>query len=223
MEVDIFSQVANGFYAKSLGHIRVEGESGLIQATSSSVPQSSDSSLFPQFSGRGFAALDYSPSENIAVQWVFPSLPISSEYQFSFLYSNQDRRSRRLPVTLLQSGRNHNARVTFLSNCFACTAYLTSSDANQVTEHVNFTLTQSMVTIVLPLSSINISLDVIIAVPRDFFHPVNLEDVARFSSTCDILSGSSKYVKFLIMCTVYKSGLFFQQFFLSSEFSTTFY
>lgn len=189
MEVDIFVRVANGFYAKSIDSIRVEGESGIIQATSTSVPQNSHPSLFPQFSGRGYASLNYSQSEIVIVQWTFPSLPTSSEYQFGFRYSSHDHRNRRRSVNIMQGGRTFAARITFLANCLSCTAYLTSSDANQVTQNANYSLVQSMVTIMVTFSSVDISLDVIIAIPQQFYNPVELDDVSQFLSSCANISG----------------------------------
>lgn len=188
VEVDIFVRIANGFYAKSLDSIRVEGESGIVQATSAPVPQNSDPSLFPQFSGQGYASLNYSQSEIVIVQWAFPTLPTSSEYQFSFRYSSHDHRNRRRSVNIMQGGRNFDARVTFLANCFSCTAYLTSSDANQVTQRANYTLEQSLVLITVTFSSVDISLDTIVATPLQFYNPVSLDDATRFLSLCAVNS-----------------------------------
>ena len=185
-EVEIFAQVVQGFYASSLDAIRVEGESGIIQQTSIFVPHSSDRSLFPGFSGRGFALLNYTESEIFDAQWVFPSLPTASEYQFSFLYSSHGRRSRRLEVLIMQEGSSINARVTFLAGCMGCTAYLLIP--SQLARPANFSLTEAMLTIVVSLSSLDISLDAIVAVPKEFFNPLTLSDPPRFLSTCDIIS-----------------------------------
>lgn len=190
VEVDIFVQVVNGFYAKSLNDVTVEGESGIIQATStSSVPRNSDPSVFPQFSGRGYASLNYSQSDIVIVQWTFPLLPISSDYQFVFRYSSHDHRNRRRSVNIMQDGRRYDARVTFLANCVACTAYLTNSDANEVNQRANYTLGQSMVTIVATFSSVDIALDAIIALPQQVYNPASLNDNSRFLSSCDVISG----------------------------------
>lgn len=175
-------EVANGFYAKSLDSIRVEGESGIIQAISSSVPRNSNPSLFPGFSGRGYASLNYSQSEIVVVQWIFPRLPISSEYQFSFRYSSHDRRNRRRSVRIMQDGQSFDARITFLANCSTCTAFLTTSTADQVTQ--NYTLMQSMVTLMVTLSSIDISLDAIVAIPHQFYNPMGVDNLSRFLSSC---------------------------------------
>jgi hypothetical protein len=81
----------------------------------------------------------------------------------------------------MQNGRSFAARVTFLANCLACTAFLTSSDANQVTQNTNYTLDQSMVTVTATFSSTDISLDAIIAIPQQFYDPVEVQD---FLSSC---------------------------------------
>lgn len=189
MEVDIYAQVASGFYAKSLDNIQVEGESGIIQATSLSVPRSSDSFLYPRFSGRGFASLNYSQSENVVVQWVFSLIPSSIEYQVIFKYTSHDHINRRRSVNIMQGDRNFGARVTFLAGCTACTAFLTSSDASQVERNANFSLTRSMATLTVSFSSVDISLDAIVAIPQLFYDPVILDDPASFLSMCNVTSG----------------------------------
>ena len=186
VEVMIFARVANGSFIRSLDAIRIEGELGIIQATSNAVMQSSNISLFPDFGGRGFAVLNYTESENVAVQWLFPSLPASSEYQIAFLYSSHDRRNRRRPVTLMQGDLSFEARVTFFANCLACAAVLT--DSSQVTEPAIFTLTQSMATLTVSLSAVDISLDAIVAIPLPFVEPTSLDDPPRFIAQCDILA-----------------------------------
>ena len=187
VDVDIFVQIIHGFYASTLAGIQVEGESGIVvQPASSSVPQNSSSLLFPRFSGRGYASLNYSQSENVIVQWIFPSFPTSSEYQIGFRYSSHDRRNRRRSVSVVQGSRNFVARVTFLANCLACTAYLTNPDASQVSQNANYSLVQSMLTIMVTFSSVDISLDTIIAIPQHFYHPISLDDEALFLTTCDI-------------------------------------
>lgn len=180
-------QVVNGFYAKTLEGIQVEGESGIvIQPASAAVPQNSSSLLFPHFSGRGYASLNYSQSEFVIIQWIFPSLPASSEYQIGFRYSSHDHRNRRRSVNVVQGSRSYIARVTFLANCLRCTAYLTSPDADQVTQNANYSLVQSMLTIMVTFSSVDISLDTIIAIPQHFYDPVSLNDEALFLATCNI-------------------------------------
>ena len=175
-------RVASGFYAKSLDAIRVEGESGIVLSSSTLVPRSSD---FLRFSGRGYANLNYSQSERVTVQWMFPVLPRMAEYRFSFIYSSHDRRNRRLRVTVMQNGRNTDARVTFRANCIECAAYLTSSDTDQLTDPVNFTLlVQSTVVLQATFSSVDISLDAIVAVPQHFYNPMSLEGFSHFSSLC---------------------------------------
>lgn len=188
MEVDIFARIASGFYARSLDSLRVEGEAGIIQATSLPVPRNSNTLLFPEFSGRGYASLNYSQSQNVIVQWVFPSIPTLSEYQITFIYSSHDHRNRRRSVTIIQDGISYGARVTFLANCLACKAYLSSSDANEIAERANFTLTQSMVTLLVSFSAVDISLDAIVAIPRALFNPTSLGDPSLFLATCDIIS-----------------------------------
>ena len=189
MEVTILAQIADTFYVRSLDSIRVEGEAGVIQATSQPIHQSADMSLFPEFTGRGFASLNYSQSEMVTVQWIFSSLPMSTEYRIAFVYSSHDHRNRRRPVTIMQEEFSINARVTFLANCLKCTAYLSASDSGQVSELANFTLTQSIMTVTASLSAIDISLDAIVAVPQLFFDPSSLDDPVRFLSTCIITSG----------------------------------
>lgn len=187
VEVTILAQVADRFYAMSLDGIRIEGEAGVIQTTSQPVRPSADMSLFPEFTGRGFASLNYSQSELVTVQWIFSSLPVSTRYQIAFVYSSHDRRNRRRPVTIMQEHLNVNARVTFLADCLKCTAYL--SDSDQVSEPANFSLTQSIMTVTASLSAIDISLDAVVAVPQLFFDPSSLDDPVRFLSTCNITSG----------------------------------
>ena len=192
MEVDIFAQVADGFFARSLDDLRVEGESGMILDTVSSVPHNSDPSLFPGYSGRGYASLNYSLSENVQGQWTFLSLPSSSDYKFSFLYSNHAERSRRLLVVVTQGSQRYDARITFNASCVKCSDFLSSPD--QVSVPFNISLTQSLVSITISLSSIDISLDAIVAVPREFFNPTNLAASRQFLQECNIISGSFKYV-----------------------------
>jgi hypothetical protein len=191
VEVDIYAQVASGFYAKSLDAIRVEGESGVVLPSSTLVPRSSD---LLRFSGRGYANLNYSQSERVTVQWMFPMLPRMAEYRFGFIYSSHDRRNRRLQVTVMQNGWSTDARVTFRANCMACTAYLTSSDADQLTEPVNYTLVQSTVMLQVTFSSVDISLDAIVAVPQHFYNPTSLQD---FSSLCEDFVNETCITRFL--------------------------
>lgn len=192
VEMAIFAQVADGFYLRSLRNIKVEGEVGIILSTSDLVHQSSDSSLFRGFSGRGFAFLNYSEFESDVAQWSFPSLPTSSDYQIGFIYSNHVRRSRRRPVTLMQEERSFDARVTFLGDCMACTAFVSPLDATQVTEPANFSLTESMLTVTMSLSAINISLDAIVAIPRHYFDAISLGNQSRdhFLTACNLTSVS---------------------------------
>ncbi len=188
-EVEIFAQVVQGFYARSLDEVQVEGESGIIQQTSSFVPHSSDPSLFPDFSGRGFASLNYTEFQRFDAQWVFTSLPTSSEYQIGFKYSSHDRRSRRLEVVIMQGGNSVSARVTFIAGCSGCIAYLSSP--NLLSQPANISLTEAMLTVVVSLSSLDISLDAIVAIPREFFDPIALSDPVRFLSACNISSNLS--------------------------------
>ena len=190
MEVDIFAQVANGYFARSLDDLRVEGETGIIETTSFSVIPLSNTSLFPGFRGRGYAVLNFSDSESVLGQWIIPSFPSPSQYQFIFLYSNHAHRSRRLAVVVSQSGKENDARVTFSAGCLACATFLSSP--NELTKPTNFTLTESMLTISIQLSSVDISLDAIVAIPRAFYDPQSLTDPERFSTTCMITSEQFK-------------------------------
>lgn len=188
IEVDIFAQIAHGFYVRALNHIRVEGEAGIIESTTAAVPRSSDRALYPSFTGRGFATLNYSQTDNVRVQWTLSSLPSSTQYQIAFLYSNHDRRSRRLSVTVIQEDQNINARVTFTADCSTCTTLLTGPSPGAVFTPLNLTLTESMVSIFITLSSVELSLDAIVAVPQAFYDPQSLSNSVLFLATCNIFS-----------------------------------
>ncbi len=189
-EIGIFAHVATGYFTRYLNAIRVEGEDGIIQSTSSPLPRNSDPLQYPGYSGRGYAILNISADENLNGLWTIPSLPSPTEYQFVLLYSNHDLRSRRLRVTVIQNGASFNARVELRANCLACNAsFLSPAQLNQA--H-NFSLTESMVVINIPLSSLDVSLDSIVVLPRTFYDPSSINDPIRFLSSCNIVTGPIK-------------------------------
>ena len=57
--------VADGYYVRSLHHVSVEGEIGRRLDTTEVVQTATDEVLFPGFSFRGYAILQFSSSERV--------------------------------------------------------------------------------------------------------------------------------------------------------------
>lgn len=193
-EVEIFANIAAGHFVRSLHSIVVEGESGRRVDNGSQVEIQTDSIAFPGFSFRGYAQLEFSSTERVLVQWVFPSLPQATRYQFIVRYRNLGN-SRRLVGSVSQAGTIMNSRITFIreSDCMhPCFAVLENPAAPQSPEPVNVPLNnQDPVIITISLSSTNILLDAIIALPEEFYNPPNssIIDNGRFIQDCDISDG----------------------------------
>ena len=149
---------------------------------------------FPGFSFRGYAQLEYSSNERVLVQWVFPSLPRATSYQFVVRYRNLGN-SRRLVGSVSQGETTMNSRITFIreGDCMhPCFAVLENPATPQSQEPANFLLnSQDPVIITISLSSINILLDAIIALPEEFYNPPNssIIDNGRFIQECNIYDG----------------------------------
>ena len=116
----------------------------------------------------------------VIAQWVFPSLPQATRYHIVFHYINRDF-SRRPPVTISQGGVVYSSRVTLLSNCGAPSCYSVLSN--------EFDLTQEEMVVAVSLSSVNILLDTVIAIPEEFYNATlarSLEQRERFVQDCDV-------------------------------------
>lgn len=198
-EIDIFANIADGYFARSLHSIISEGESGRRTDSGTQVDIGGSSATFPGFSSRGYAQLVFGSNERVLVQWVFPYIPQTTNYRFIVRYRNLGN-SRRLVGTVTQSGAVMNTRVTFISdqNCnHSCYADLENPASPQSPEPANFPLNdQDPVTITMSLSSTNVLLDAIIALPEEFFSPSNLSniDYMRFTQECDISNGELRCV-----------------------------
>ena len=198
-EIEIFATIARGYFARSLHSIVTEGETGMRMDSGAQVEIGGSSVTFPGFSARGYAQLEFSSTERVLVQWVFPNLPQTTNYRFIVRYRNLGS-SRRLVGMISQSGTVVNTRVTFIrdSDCtHPCYANLENAATPQNPQPANFTLNdQDPVTITITLSSTNILLDAIIALPEEFFNPSNISsiDYMRFLQECSISNGELRYV-----------------------------
>lgn len=198
-EVEIFANIADGYFVSSLHSIVTEGETGRYADNGTQVEVRTDSTAFPGFSFRGYAQLEFSSNERVLVQWVFPSLPQTTNYQFIVRYRNLGN-SRRLVGSVSQAGTFMNSRITFIreSNCMhPCFAVLENPATPQSNEPANFPLNnQDPVIITMTLSSANILLDAIIALPEEFYNPPNSSviDNIRFVEECNISDGEIRYV-----------------------------
>ena len=198
-EVKIFANIAAGHFVRSLHSVVAEGESGRRVDNGTRVEIGTDSIAFPGFSFRGYAQLEFSSNERVLVQWVFPSLPRTTNYQFIVRYRNIGN-SRRLVGSVSQAGTVLNSRITFIreDNCMhPCFAALENSATPQSPEPANFPLNnQDPVIITITLSSTNILLDAIIALPEEFYNPPNssIIDNGRFIQECNISDGELRYV-----------------------------
>jgi len=170
--VEVYTTICDGFYARSLSEIRVEGEVGnsmTVGATNPTpVPQSSSSSAFPGYSGRGYAVFNVSETERVMGQWIIPSLPRAGDYQLLLLYSNPVRKSRRLDASVNQNNNDvEDLFVDIGASCISCIAPLSANPRAPITH--NFTLTSDdMLTLNLVFTTIQVLLDAIIAVPQEF-------------------------------------------------------
>ena len=199
-EVEILANIASGYYVHSLHSITVEGETGMILMDNrSTVQRGANSDIFPGFFWRGYARLEFGSDERVLVQWVFPSLSKTTNYQFFVRYRNIGS-SRRVNGMVSQRGNNVNTRITFVrdSDCsHPCYAHLENATALQRHDRGAYPLNdQDPVTITLTLSSTNILLDAIIALPEEFFNPSNSSniDYVRFMQECNISNGELRYV-----------------------------
>jgi hypothetical protein len=193
-EVEIFANVAAGHFVRSLYSTVAEGESGRRVDNGTRVEIGTDSITFPGFSFRGYAQLEFSSNERVLVQWVFPSLPQATSYQFIVRYRNLGN-SRRLVGSVSQAETTMNSRITFIreDDCMhPCFAVLENPATPQNREPANFLLNnQDPVIITITLSSTNILLDAIIALPEEFYNPPNssIIDNGRFIQECNITDG----------------------------------
>ena len=169
-EVELYAQIIPGHYARSLSDIRVEGEVGTLVTgvdLPTPVAQNSSSEQFPAYTGRGYAVLSVLTTERIIGQWIIPSLPVSGDYQILLLYSNNNRKSRRLDVTINQNDLVvDNLFVDINGTCSRCTAVVSSSPPSPIP--YNFTFNIDMLTINIVLTTVDILLDAIIAFPLAF-------------------------------------------------------
>lgn len=193
-EVEIFANIAAGHFVRSLHSIVTEGESGRQVDNGTQVEIGTDSIAFPGFSFRGYAQLEYGSNERVLVQWVFPSLPRATSYQFVVRYRNLGN-SRRLVGSVSQGVTTMNSRITFIreGDCMhPCFAVLENPATPQSQEPANFLLnSQDPVIITISLSSTNILLDSVIALPEEFYNPPNssIIDNGRFIQECNISDG----------------------------------
>lgn len=198
-EVEIFANVAAGYFVRSLHSVVTEGETGRHVDNGTQVEVRTDSAAFPGFSFRGYAQLEFSSNERELVQWIFPSLPQTTNYRFIAIYRNLGN-SRRLVGSVSQAGTIMNSRITFIreGNCMhPCFAILENPATPQSPEPANFPLNdQDPVIITITLSSTNILLDAIIALPEEFYNPPNSSviDNVRFIEECNISDGELRYV-----------------------------
>ena len=198
-EIEIFANITAGYFVHSLHSIVTEGETGRHVDNETQVEVRTDSACFPGFSFRGYAQLEYSSSERVVVQWVFPSLPHTTNYRFIVRYRNLGN-SRRMVGSVSQAGKIMNSRITFIreGNCMhPCFAVLENPATPQCTEPANFPLNdQDPVIITMTLSSTNILLDAIIALPEEFYNPPNssVVDNVKFIEECYISNGDLRYV-----------------------------
>ena len=201
-EVEIFANIAGGYFARSLHSIVTEGESGRRVDNGALVAREASSVTFPGFSSRGYAQLEFGSAERVLAQWVFPSLPQTTTYRFIVHYRNVGN-SRRIVGTVSQGGNIASAIITFVSdrNCIPCYADLENPTTPKSPEPANFLLNnQGSVTITLTLSSTNILLDTIIALPEEFFNPTNSSniDYTRFMQECSNSNGGLRYIQTVI-------------------------
>ena len=198
-EIEIFANIVAGHFVRSLHSIVAEGESGRRVDNGTQVEIGTDSIAFPGFSFRGYAQLEVSSTERVLVQWVFPSLLRTTNYQFIVRYRNLGN-SRRLVGSVSQAGTVMNSRITFIreGDCMhPCFAVLENPATPQSPEPANFPLNnQDPVIITITLSSTNILLDAIIALPEEFYNPPNSSviDNSRFIQECTISDGELRYV-----------------------------
>ena len=202
-EVEIFANIAGGYFARSLHSIVTEGESGRRVDNGAQVAREASSVTFPGFSSRGYAQLEFGSAERVLVQWVFPSLPQTTTYRFIVRYRNLGN-SRRVVGTVSQGENIANAIITFVSdrNCIhPCYADFENPTTPKSPEPANFLLNNlGSVTITLTLSSTNILLDAIIALPEEFFNPSNSSNInyMRFMQECSISNGGLRYIQTVI-------------------------
>ena len=200
-EVEIFANIAEGYFSRSLHSIVTEGEIGRRMDNGTQVEIGADTITFPRFSFRGYAQLEFSSNERVLVQWIFPLLPQTTNYRFIVRYRNLGN-SRRLVGSVSQGGTTMNSRITFVreNDCVhPCFAVLENPATPQNPEPANFPLNdQDPVTITITFSSTSILLDAIIALPEEFFNPSNssIIDNFRFIQECNISSGELRYVQF---------------------------
>ena len=64
-EASIYASVAEGYYVPSLNAITVEGETGLVMGSLQAVETGTSEDDFPNFSGRGYAILQYGSAEQV--------------------------------------------------------------------------------------------------------------------------------------------------------------
>lgn len=199
-EVEIFANIANGYFVHALHSIVTEGESGTRVDIGARVEVETSAATFPGFSSRGYAQLEFSSDERVLVQWVFPRLPRTTNYRFIVRYRNPGN-SRRLVGTVSQGGTVENTRVTFIRDrdcVHPCYADLGNPATPQTPEPAIFLLNnQDPVTITMTFSSTNILVDAIIALPEEFYNPSNssITDSVRFLQECDVANGELRYVE----------------------------
>lgn len=63
----IMGWVADGYYARSLHHVSVEGEEGRRLDTTEFVQTATDELQFPGFTFRGYAILQFSSAERVSI------------------------------------------------------------------------------------------------------------------------------------------------------------
>lgn len=178
------ANITPGYFVRSLHHIAVQGEEGLLTETGDSVQVAANELNFPGFTSRGYAVFNYGSNQRVIVQYMFPSLPKASRYRLVFHYTKLGQ-SRRLNVMTAQGSRVYSSRVTLNGNCIPpCYATLTNSEnTSQIAE---FDFDEGPVVIQMALSSVNFFLDSIVAIPQEFYMPSNIPNVDQFLQECDV-------------------------------------
>ena len=198
VEVEIFATITSGYYAHSLHSIVTEGELGRPVNNRTRVEVGANPVVFPGFSFRGYAQLAFSSNDRVLIQWEFPILPQTTNYRFVARYRNLGD-SRRL-VGLVSQGRTvTNSRITFIRerDCIhPCLATFENPATPYNPEPANFPLnSHDPVTVIITLSSTNILLDAITALPEEFYNPLNssIIDNARFNQECNTSYAGLRY------------------------------
>jgi hypothetical protein len=188
-EAHILGWVVDGYFARSLTAILVEGEDG-YPLTQAPFTTSTDEELIAGFSSRGFASFSLDSLTQESFGWEFPSIPQTTTYQIWLSYT---RPGTEFSLTAMVAGGDqlYNARVVF-THCpppNPCYAALVMSRNIRSTESFFLTSGESW-NVALTLNDIDLNIDYIFAVPMEFYEATAIEDSERFLENCDFIGGS---------------------------------